>query len=112
MHDDEGLAMKIDYDPEANAAYITLGEPLRKGQAAFQSDLIETPLGRGQIILDFDARVDFLASRSYQLVNCCCRPCCVGSSSDAIAYPDPAKQPGLMMPSDGDGRRRSRRAAL
>lgn len=46
--------MKIDYDPDGNAAYITLGAPLLDGQAKFQSDIIATPRGRGQIILDFD----------------------------------------------------------
>lgn len=48
--------MKITFDPAANAAYITLGDRgIKAGEAAQQSDLIPTPSGVGQIILDFDA---------------------------------------------------------
>jgi uncharacterized protein YuzE len=46
----------LEFDLEANAAYVTLGDrPIAPGQAASQSDLIPTPSGLGNVILDFDA---------------------------------------------------------
>lgn len=48
--------MIVDFDPEANAAYITLGNrEIGPGAAASQSDFIPTPSGVGNVILDFDA---------------------------------------------------------
>ena len=61
--------MLIRFDPEANAAYITLGEKeIEPGAAVSQSDLIRTPSGFGSVILDFaaDGRligVEVLAAR-------------------------------------------------
>lgn len=47
--------MRVDYDPQANAAYITLGDrAIERGAAVSQSDFIPTPSGVGNIILDFD----------------------------------------------------------
>ena len=47
--------MRVTYDEEADAAYITLvGRELRPGEAAFQSDMIDTPGDRGTLIADFD----------------------------------------------------------
>lgn len=46
----------VDFDPEANAAYITLGSrEIQPGAAVSQSDFIPTPTGAGNVLLDFDA---------------------------------------------------------
>lgn len=48
--------MRVRYDAEVDAAYITLVErEVAQGEAAQQSDLITTPDGRGTLIADFDA---------------------------------------------------------
>ncbi|MFJ6532980.1 DUF2283 domain-containing protein [Microbacterium sp. NPDC091662] len=47
--------MSIRYDPEVDAAYITVGRDLGKGEAAAQVGDIRGPRGEGEIILDFDA---------------------------------------------------------
>jgi len=47
--------MKITYDPEANAAYIQLVTRIAPGEASEQVAEIETPGGKGEIILDFDS---------------------------------------------------------
>jgi uncharacterized protein YuzE len=47
--------MKITYDSEANAAYIYLVTQIAPGEASEQVDEIETPGGKGEIILDFDS---------------------------------------------------------
>jgi uncharacterized protein YuzE len=47
--------MEITYDPEANAAYIQLVTRIAPGEASEQVDSIETPGGRGEVILDFDS---------------------------------------------------------
>lgn len=47
--------MKITYDSEANAAYIQLVTRIAPGEASEQVDEIETPGGKGEIILDFDS---------------------------------------------------------
>ena len=48
--------MQVTYDPEADAAYITLvNHELRDGEAVYQSDMINTPGERGTLIADFDA---------------------------------------------------------
>ena len=47
--------MLIDHDREANAAYLTLGkQPIKSGEAVYQSDIIASPVNDGQVILDFD----------------------------------------------------------
>lgn len=46
--------MKITYDPDANAAYIQLVDQIRPGEASQQVHSIQTPGGKGEIILDFD----------------------------------------------------------
>ena len=46
--------MKITYDPEANAAYISVLDPIPDGAATTQIHSIMTPGDRGEIILDFD----------------------------------------------------------
>lgn len=46
--------MKMNYDPEADAAYITLGEEIRTGEAVQQVSLIDTPNGETQVTIDFD----------------------------------------------------------
>lgn len=48
--------MRVTYDPQADAAYITLiNRELRNGEAVYQSDMISTPGERGTLIADFDA---------------------------------------------------------
>lgn len=46
--------MRISYDPEANAAYITIGDRIADGEATKQIHSIMTPGHRGEIVLDFD----------------------------------------------------------
>lgn len=46
--------MNIAYDPEADAAYIMLGEKIGSGEAAQQVSLIDTPNGQTQVTIDFD----------------------------------------------------------
>ncbi|GEC76047.1 MULTISPECIES: DUF2283 domain-containing protein [Microbacterium] len=47
--------MSIRYDPEVDAAYITIGRDLLPGEAAAQVADIRDPRGDGEIILDFDS---------------------------------------------------------
>lgn len=48
--------MRVTYDPEADAAYITLiNREVRAGEAVYQSDMINTPGERGTLVADFDA---------------------------------------------------------
>lgn len=47
--------MNISYDPEADAAYISLIEKISPGQAKKQSDLIDIKNKNSQLIFDFDA---------------------------------------------------------
>ena len=72
----EGLEIvRVSYDPEADAAYITLiDRELRPGEAAHQSDMIDTPGDRGSLIADFDAEgrllgIEVLAARSVLPMN-------------------------------------------
>lgn len=46
--------MQITYDAEADAAYITVVDEIRLGEATQQVHSIATPGGRGEIVLDFD----------------------------------------------------------
>jgi len=46
--------MKITYDSSANAAYVQIVGAIDPGEAAQQIRSIETPGGRGEIVLDFD----------------------------------------------------------
>jgi len=46
--------MHIDYDAEADAAYITIADEIAEGAATQQLHSIATPGGLGEIILDFD----------------------------------------------------------
>ncbi|GAA3595420.1 hypothetical protein GCM10022223_08210 [Kineosporia mesophila] len=46
--------MNLTYDPEAEAAYVSLVERIEPGEAVRQSDFIELP-GGAQAVLDFDA---------------------------------------------------------
>lgn len=46
--------MHITYDPEADAAYIRIGEPIGAGRATQQVHSVETPGGLGELIMDFD----------------------------------------------------------
>jgi uncharacterized protein YuzE len=46
--------MKLTYDKEADAAYITIAPSIAPGQAAQQVGFIETPNKESQISLDFD----------------------------------------------------------
>jgi len=47
--------MKVRYDPEADAAYVAIGREPRRGESTSQVTEISNPLGRGEIILDFDS---------------------------------------------------------
>ncbi|WP_448856054.1 DUF2283 domain-containing protein [Corynebacterium camporealensis] len=47
--------MKINYDREADAAYITLGNDIQPSEASQQVSLINTPNQHTQITLDFDS---------------------------------------------------------
>jgi uncharacterized protein YuzE len=53
---DEGLRdVRVTYDPDADAAYLNLVDrDLQPGEAVHQSDLGDTPGGRGTLIADFD----------------------------------------------------------
>lgn len=44
----------MSYDPEADAAYVTLGEEIGTGEAVQQVSLIDTPNGETQVTIDFD----------------------------------------------------------
>ncbi len=46
--------MKINYDKQADAAYIIIVDHIQDGEAAIQLHSIETPGGKGEITLDFD----------------------------------------------------------
>lgn len=48
--------MKMTYDPEVDAAYLLLGDPIGAGQASRQVVVEETPNGASQVNLDFDAQ--------------------------------------------------------
>ncbi|MDE3723116.1 DUF2283 domain-containing protein [Nocardiopsis sp. N85] len=48
--------MRIGYDAEADAAYITVVDHIGDGEAEVQRHSIRTPDPEGEIILDFDAR--------------------------------------------------------
>ncbi len=54
MHED-GRAMRLTYDPEANAAYLRLVDEIRDGEAETQQHSIVPPGGQGEIVLDYDA---------------------------------------------------------
>ena len=43
--------MRISYDEEVDAAYVTLGSPIRDGEAEHQVGFIETPNGVTQVII-------------------------------------------------------------
>ncbi|MCF2707462.1 DUF2283 domain-containing protein [Arcanobacterium haemolyticum] len=47
--------MKITYDPDADAAYITFGKDIEPGEAVQQISLIETPNGQTQVTIDVDS---------------------------------------------------------
>ncbi len=47
--------MKISFDPQADAAYVTLGESIGAGEAVQQVSLIDTPNGETQVTIDFDS---------------------------------------------------------
>ncbi|PVE98019.1 MULTISPECIES: DUF2283 domain-containing protein [unclassified Microbacterium] len=47
--------MKITYDAEADAAYISIVERIGAGDAVQQVSFIDTPNGESQLNLDFDA---------------------------------------------------------
>lgn len=47
--------MKITYDPEVDAAYISVVEKIGAGEAVQQVSFIDTPNGESQLNLDFDA---------------------------------------------------------
>lgn len=44
----------MSYDPEADAAYVTLGDAIAEGEAAQQIAFIDTPNGETQIAIDVD----------------------------------------------------------
>ena len=46
--------MRISYDEEVDAAYVTLGSPIRDGEAEHQVGFIETLNGVTQVIIDAD----------------------------------------------------------
>ena len=46
--------MRVTYDAEADAAYITIAAGIAEGAATQQLHSIATPGGLGEIILDFD----------------------------------------------------------
>ncbi|MDT0328098.1 DUF2283 domain-containing protein [Nocardiopsis lambiniae] len=48
--------MKISYDAEVDAAYITVVDHIGDGEAETQRHSIPTPDPEGEIVLDFDAR--------------------------------------------------------
>lgn len=47
--------MKITYDAEADAAYISVVEKVGAGEAVQQVSFIDTPNGESQLNVDFDA---------------------------------------------------------
>ncbi|WP_419775745.1 DUF2283 domain-containing protein [Microbacterium oxydans] len=47
--------MHIRYDPEVDAAYLTVGREVQAGESVAQVPEIRNPHGVGEIILDFDA---------------------------------------------------------
>ena len=48
--------MRVSYDVDADAAYLSLVDrDLRAGEAVEQSQIIATPSGTGSLIVDFDA---------------------------------------------------------
>lgn len=47
--------MNVRYDPQADAAYIPIGREPQDGEAVAQVGEIRNHLGKGEIILDFDA---------------------------------------------------------
>ncbi len=47
--------MKITYDKQADAAYIMIADHITDGESAIQLHSIETPGGKGEVILDFDS---------------------------------------------------------
>ncbi|MCT1479382.1 DUF2283 domain-containing protein [Microbacterium sp. p3-SID336] len=47
--------MHVRYDPEVDAAYLTVGREVQAGEAVAQVSEIRNPHGVGEIILDFDA---------------------------------------------------------
>ena len=72
----EGLEIvRVSYDPEADAAYITLiDRELQPGESAHQSDTIDAPGDRGTLIADFETEgrllgIEVLAARSVLPVN-------------------------------------------
>ena len=46
--------MKMTYDREADAAYITFGNDIEPKESAQQVSLIETPNGQTQVTIDVD----------------------------------------------------------
>lgn len=46
--------MRVVYDKEADAAYITLVREIKPGESAQQVSFIDTPNGVSQVTLDFD----------------------------------------------------------
>ena len=47
--------MKMTYDSEADAAYITFGNDIEPKESAQQVSLIETPNGQTQVTIDVDS---------------------------------------------------------
>lgn len=47
--------MRITYDREADAAYISVVESVGPGESKTQQHSIATPTGTGEIVLDYDA---------------------------------------------------------
>ncbi|ADH92917.1 DUF2283 domain-containing protein [Arcanobacterium haemolyticum] len=47
--------MKMTYDREADAAYITFGNDIEPKESAQQVSLIETPNGQTQVTIDVDS---------------------------------------------------------
>ena len=48
------MTMRLTYDADADAAYVTIGEQLKAGESTQQVALIDTPNRETQITLDFD----------------------------------------------------------
>ena len=48
------MTVRITYDAEANAAYISVSDEIPAGAASEQIHSITPPSGRGEIVLDFD----------------------------------------------------------
>lgn len=49
------MRVDVSYDPEADAAYISLVGVIEPGEATSQVSFIETPNGESLVTLDFDA---------------------------------------------------------